>query len=83
MHALLNSYLEYLSVERGLAKNTIEAYRRDLANFITFLRSKNSDINSVSTTMIISYLLQMQKSGKASSSISRACAAIRSFYQFL
>jgi integrase/recombinase XerD len=81
---LLNNYLEYLSVERGLAKNTIDAYKRDLISFIAFLRAKKAiNINSVSTTTIISYLLQMQKSGKASSSISRACAAIKSFFQFL
>jgi len=86
MYALLNSYLEYLSVEKGLAKNTIESYKRDLANFLSFLRKNydnNLDVNFVSTTVIISYLLKMQKSGKANSSISRACAAIRSFFQFL
>jgi len=84
MDGLLNSFLEYLSVERGLAKNTIEAYKRDLKSFICYLRKKDiSNTNCVNRTTIVSYLLLMQKNGKASSSTSRACAAIKSFYQFL
>jgi len=84
MNGLLDSFLEYLSVERGLAKNTIEAYKRDLKSYIYYLRKKNIiDINSSNRAIIVAYLLQMQKSGKASSSISRTCAALRSFYQFL
>lgn len=83
MNGLLDSFLEYLSVERGLAKNTIEAYKRDLKSYIYYLRKKNIiDINSSNRAIIVAYLLQMQKSGKASS-ISRTCAALRSFYQFL
>jgi integrase/recombinase XerD len=84
MKDLLENFLEYLSVERGLAKNTIAAYNRDLKSYIFYLRTKNiTNIEHTNRTTIVSYLLIMQKKGKASSSISRACAAIKSFYQFL
>lgn len=84
MNELLSSFLEYLSVERGLAKNTIVAYKRDLKSYITYLRTKDiTDINSSNRAIIVAYLLEMQKKGKASSSISRACAAIKAFYHFL
>lgn len=84
MNELLSSFLEYLSVERGLAKNTIVAYNRDLKSYITYLRTKDiTDINSSNRAIIVAYLLEMQKKGKASSSISRACAAIKAFYHFL
>lgn len=84
MNDLLKIFLEYLSVERGLAKNTIDAYNRDLKSYIFYLRTKNIiNIDYTNRTTIVSYLLLMQKKGKASSSISRACAAIKSFYQFL
>ncbi len=84
MKDLLKNFLEYLSVERGLAKNTIDAYNRDLKSYIFYLRTKNiTNIDHTNRTTIVSYLLLMQKKGKASSSISRACASIKSFYHFL
>lgn len=84
MKDFLEKFLEYISVEKGLAKNTIDSYNRDLKSYISYLRTKNINIlNDTNRTTIVSYLLLMQKKGKASSSISRACAAIKSFYQFL
>ena len=38
---ILSEYLEFLEVERGLSKNTIDAYRRDLSEFLEFCISKN------------------------------------------
>ncbi|HHY03797.1 MAG TPA: site-specific tyrosine recombinase XerD [Thermoanaerobacterales bacterium] len=84
MEELLQSFLEFLFVERGLSNNTISSYKRDLKKFLSYLRYKKiDDINKTNRTIIVSYLLLMQKEGKASSSISRACAAIKSFYHFL
>ena len=84
MEELLKSFLDFLSVERGLSKNTIISYKRDLKSYITYLKmQKIDDFNETSRTIIVSYLLLMQRKGKASSSISRACAAIKSFYHFL
>ncbi|WP_422443862.1 site-specific tyrosine recombinase XerD [Thermoanaerobacterium sp. DL9XJH110] len=84
MEDLVLEFLDFLSVERGLSRNTIDAYRRDLRSYINFLKlQKINDINHTTRTVIVSYLLLMQKKGKASSSISRACAAIKSFYHFL
>lgn len=84
MEEKIKLFLDFISVEKGLAVNTIESYRRDLQSYMNFLKSQNiTDFRFTSKTTIISYLLLMQKSGKASSSISRACAAIKSFYHFL
>jgi len=79
MEELIKKYIEFLTVERGLSKNTINSYRRDLKSYIGFLKmQKINDINYTTRTVIVSYLIF-----KASSSISRACAAIKSFYYFL
>lgn len=84
MDELLRKYIEFISVERGLSKNTINSYRRDLKSYITYLKMHNmTDINFITRTVIVSYLILMQKKGKASASISRACAAIKSFHHFL
>lgn len=84
MVELLSNFVEFLLVERGLAKNTIDSYKRDLKSYLTYLRLQGiKNINDTNRAIIVSYLLFMQRDGKASSSISRACAAIKSFYHFL
>jgi integrase/recombinase XerD len=84
MKEFIASFLDYLSVERGLAKNTIMAYREDLAAYAAFLSKKG--ITSVSATAkndIINFMLSQKDSGIGASSIARRLAAIRMFYRFL
>lgn len=84
MEELLNDFIEFLLVEKGLAKNTIDSYGRDLKSYLEYLKLREIDnISGTNRTVIVSYLIFMQKKGKASSSISRACASIKSFYHFL
>ncbi len=84
MEKLLKNFLEYLSVEKGLAKNTVYAYNRDLKSFTSFLIAKNIiNVKHVNRSDIVAYFRLMQRQGKASNTISRACASIKSFYKFL
>lgn len=83
MDKLFDEFLYDLDNDKGLSRNTLESYGRDLKQFFNYLSSITISITGVSKTNIISYLLFLQKSGKATSSISRSLAAIRSFYQFL
>lgn len=84
MNKLIEDYLNYLSIERGLAKNTICAYKSDILGFAENMqRSVPKDIACAGRTDIISYLLFLQKTGQANSSISRAYISIKSFYQYL
>ncbi|UNC92528.1 site-specific tyrosine recombinase XerD [Candidatus Contubernalis alkaliaceticus] len=77
-------YQYFLEVEKGLAKNTLESYGRDLKSFFSFLNSNNcSNPVNVCRNDIVSYLLHLQKKGRAVSTISRNLASIRSFYHFL
>ncbi len=74
----------YLEVEKELSQNTIESYIRDLRQFNTYLKENNlPDIVNVNKTLIITYLMNLQKSGKSVSTVSRNIASLRSFYQFL
>lgn len=84
MHDMLQDYLNYLSVERGLSKNTLESYARDLRQYLNFLKEKkNLEITETTQSTVIGYLLQLQAKGKATATLSRSLAAIKSYYHFL
>lgn len=84
MQDTLQDYLNYLSVERGLSKNTLESYARDLRQYLTYLKEKkNMDIAEATQATVIGYLLQLQARGKATATLSRSLAAIKSYYHFL
>lgn len=84
MDSNLHNFNGYLEEEKELSHNTIESYNRDLRQFYIYLKENDvSDIASVNKTLIITYLMSLQKSGKSVSTISRNIASLRSFYQFL
>lgn len=84
MRKLADDFLSYLSVERGLSRNTVAAYRTDISHCMTFLEGRGiTDINGVRKQDIAGYLLHLKESGIGSNSISRALVAIKMFYRFL
>lgn len=84
MDSNILKYNGYLEVEKELSQNTIESYIRDLRQFNDYLRQNDlSDIVSANKTLIITYLMNLQKMGRSVSTISRNIASLRSFYQFL
>ena len=84
MKALLNEFLNYLTVERGLSKNTIAAYRTDLEHFIGRMEAIGiNDAERVKRQDITSYMLYLKDKGIGINSISRALVAIKMFYRFL
>lgn len=84
MKKLIHEFINYLSVERGLAVNTLESYGRDLRQYSQYLqRDDDSDLDSVSRGTILNYLLHLQTQGKATATIARRLAALKAFYQFL
>lgn len=84
MDKLIERFIHYLAVERGLAQNTLDSYQRDLNNYVEFLkRSHIRDLNQTRRANIIAYLADLQRKGRATSTISRNLASLRSFYGFL
>lgn len=84
MPELINQFLDYLSVERGLSKNTIGAYTLDLAKFSGYLTSRNVASPQKATRQhITKYLYFLKDKGQSPNSISRNLAAIKVFYKFL
>ncbi len=81
--ALIEIFLNHCAVERGLSKNTIAAYRRDLNKFHEFLIGKNQDVTTAQSADITEFLQSLRISGLGESSIARHAVAIRSLFAFL
>jgi integrase/recombinase XerD len=83
-------FLDHLTVERGLARNTIEAYRRDLARYVAFLVARGvAEPARAGEQEIGAFVAHLSGSQYApgkpyrASSVARALAAVRSFHRFL
>ena len=85
MDFFVDDFLSYLASEKGLAKNTLQAYQTDLSFFLDdLLGNKNiEEISLVTKKDIIEFLESRQKQGLASSSLSRSLVAIKMFFRFL
>lgn len=84
MKKLIHEFINYLSVERGLASNTLESYGRDLRQYSQYLQvDTEANLDSVSRSTIVNYLLYLQTQGKATATVARRLAALKAFYQFL
>jgi integrase/recombinase XerD len=80
----IDSFLDALTVERGLARNTIEAYSRDLNRLANFLKTRGVKAWDESGTVHLrSFLASLRASGLSPRSIARAVVAARQFYRFL
>ncbi len=80
---LVEIFLNHCAVERGLSKNTVAAYRRDLDKFAIFLSEAKLAIAEATSANIIDFAGFLRKSGLSESSIARHVVAIRSLYAFL
>lgn len=81
---LIDQYLNYLIVEKGLAANTIEAYASDLASYSDFLRSqKIIALFGTDTAVILKYIIELRKNGRGANTRARHLVTIRGFYHYL
>lgn len=83
MNELVEEFLKYLASERGLAKNTLQAYRSDLLALRNFLQQKGIvDFSAVQQTDILNFLESLKTQQYATASIGRTLIAIKVFYRF-
>lgn len=84
MEAIVQNFVNFLERDKRLSLNTLQSYRRDIEQYFTYLREINlQNIANSNKTTVIAYLLYLQKKGRATSTISRNLASIRSFYQYI
>ena len=80
---LVESFLRWMSVERGRAKNTITSYRRDLTRYVGYLHDVRKTLISSTESDVENYVRKLQDSGDAVASTARRLAAIRMLHMFL
>lgn len=80
---LIIQFLDHLVVERDLSPNTVDAYRRDLGKFATFITRSNLGVDSVTRKDVEDFVGVLRKEGLGSRSVARALSALRTFYRFL
>jgi integrase/recombinase XerD len=80
---LVEAFLEAIVAERGASRNTVEAYRRDLDDYVDFLAAKGESALSSSSADARRYLAERGASGLAASSLARRLSALRQFHKHL
>jgi integrase/recombinase XerD len=79
----LDAFLEMLAAERGAADNTLQAYRRDLKDFLLFLEQRGKPLTATTPAEIGAYMRAQSEAGLAPTSRARRLSAIRQLFKFL
>jgi len=84
MNDLIDHFISFLSVERGLAQNTLLAYRRDLDRYRLYLERQGiKSCQSVKRRHVTEYIYSQKKDGLTTNTICRSLAALKMFHRFL
>ena len=68
----LESFLEMMAVERGAARHTLDAYQRDLADYVRFLAGRRLAVETADAAAVRAYLSALSKRGLATATVARA-----------
>lgn len=80
-HASL--FLDMLAAERGASKNTLDAYRRDLDDYLEYLKEAGGQPDTASSATIRGFMASLEERGLKASSAARRLSAVRQFHKFL
>ncbi|EAT16289.1 site-specific tyrosine recombinase XerD [Desulfuromonas acetoxidans] len=81
--SLLDSFLDYLSIERGLSANTLESYARDLQRYIGFLEERHiNDVIAIRQNDVLDFFTELKEQGMGVRSRARLLAALRGFHHY-
>lgn len=84
METFLDLFLNYLVVEKGLSRNTLDAYGRDLGRYLEFLsKEKTTAPDQITPTLVLRFLALLKEQGLAPRSRARTLVALRTFHRFL
>jgi integrase/recombinase XerD len=81
----LKNFMQFLLVEKRMAKNTLLSYERDLKNYLRYLKNveRIETLDHAQRVHIIQFLTFLKEQGKSAKTLARHVASIRAFHQFL
>ena len=83
LHAWIDTYLDHLRVERALARNTLEAYARDLGELAQAVGDHVEDVRTLGPESVLNLIVEGSRAGKSARSSARQMSALRGFFKFL
>jgi integrase/recombinase XerD len=84
MDALLDSFISYLAIEKGLSENTLESYGRDVRSFIRYIEEYGpGSVNDIKYGRILDYLSFIKDRGSNATSVVRSIVSLRQFFKYL
>lgn len=83
MPPIVDEYLEWLLLERGRSANTLEAYRRDLLAFASWMRGRSKAIDQGTAEDFAAWLAALAAAGRSTATTRRAGVAVRGLYRYL
>ena len=81
---LIDQFIAYIQAEKRFSPLTVEAYQRDMDQFVAYLKSdfEVEDLTKVDRLMVKSYIVRMKEEGLVNRSINRKISTLRTFYKY-
>lgn len=84
MEELIKEFLDYLSIERGLSKNTLESYKRDLWKYAAYFKARDiTSPEAIKRPAIQDFLMSLKDGKLSASSVARNLVAVKVFHRYL
>jgi integrase/recombinase XerD len=78
----INTFLNYIKVEKGLSGNTVLAYRRDLKKLAAYAAKRKLDLRSIQPDDLVGFLAELYQQKLDSRSVARHLVTVRNFFRF-
>ena len=83
LHEMAEKFLIFLSVEKNLSQNTLQAYRQDMKNFFRFLTINHISYRYIKAKNLLDFMIFLKRKNFASATIARNISSIRGLYRYL
>ena len=73
----------FMELERGVSRNTIQSYRRDVEKFTAYIKGIKRDLSEVDRSVIVDFMMHLKGQGLSTATIARNLASLKTFWKFL